>query len=205
MKQYPLIGISIIVIVSLLLASLTNVVGYQSVQSSNTQTINEAVNQKELLFQTICDIANNKEIQQIIFKSQMNRGIFPTSDIPVVTKNQLKRMYFVGLILSKVISKTMMRSIVQQHQVINLAIQKEITTVIEKDKTLYAEITQLQTSDCDCDNEKAINWTFPIICTLLFPIALICFISIIFHEILYNLTIIIGYIGIALHCFWSID
>jgi len=101
----PLIGVSICAVVLLVLGSLSNVVGYQTVQSSNQSVIKERINQRELLFQTIVDIANNKEIQRIILKSQMSRGIFPTSEFPVVTKNQLKMMYFLGLILSKVISK----------------------------------------------------------------------------------------------------
>src|SRR5512136_3485121 len=106
MKQYPLIGISICAVILLILTSLSNVVGYQTVQSSNQQIINEEVNQRELLFQTIVDIANNKEIQRIILKSQISRGIFLKSEIPVVTKTQIRQMYFLGMILSKVVSKS---------------------------------------------------------------------------------------------------
>jgi hypothetical protein len=40
MNKYPLIGVSIIAVVLLILGSLTNVVGYQTVQSSNQKTIN---------------------------------------------------------------------------------------------------------------------------------------------------------------------
>jgi len=65
----PLIGVSILAVVILLLGSLVNVVGYQTVQTSQNNLIKEKNNQKELLFQTILDLANNKEIQQIIHKS----------------------------------------------------------------------------------------------------------------------------------------
>jgi hypothetical protein len=164
MKQYPLIGISIIGVVILILASLTNVVGYQSVQSSNKQTINEAINQRELLFQTIVDIANNKEIQRIILKSQMSRGIFLGSEIPVITKNQLKRMYFFGLILSKFISKTRIQSWINTYHLITPDIQQEITAVIERDPKVQDEITQLANSDCGCETSE---WGFPVICTTL--------------------------------------
>ncbi len=91
MDKKPLIGVSICAVVLLILGSLSNVVGYQSVQTSQQNIIKERINQRELLFQTIVDIANNKEIQRIILKSQMSRGIFPTSEIPVLTKNQLKQ------------------------------------------------------------------------------------------------------------------
>jgi len=182
MNKYPLIGVSICAVVLLVLGSLSNVVGYQTVQSSNQQTIKEEINQKELLFQTILDIANNKEIQQIILKSQMGRGIFPVSDIPVLTKNQLKQMYVIGLILSKVISKSRIQSLIGKYQFNNQDIQKEINAVIGKDTIINSEITQLQTTDCDCENENATGlWHFPVLCTILFPIVVITgFLSLLF-------------------------
>jgi hypothetical protein len=212
MKQYPLVGVSIIAVVILSLASLSNVVGYQSVQSSNQKPINGEVDQKELLFQTIVDIANNKEIQRVILKLQVNRDGLLNPDVkfsvfntPILTKNQVKQMYLIGLILSKIISKSKIHSMAEQYQLNNQGLQKEISAVIQKDAILKGEITQLSNSQCDCEKDKAINWSFPVICTILFPIVLVCFISILLHEILYYLTIIIGYIGILLHCFWSLD
>ncbi|MBN1861924.1 MAG: hypothetical protein JW840_10765, partial [Candidatus Thermoplasmatota archaeon] len=101
MDKRPLIGVSLCAVVLLVLGSLSNVVGYQTVQRSQQNLIKERINQRELLFQTIVDIANNKEIQRIILKSQMSRGIFPPSEIPVITKNQLRQMYLLGLMLSK--------------------------------------------------------------------------------------------------------
>jgi uncharacterized membrane protein len=167
----PLIGVSICAVVLLILASLTNVVGYQTVQSSNQTVINNEVNQKELLFQTILDLANNKEIQRIILKSQLSRGEFPISNIPVLTKNLLKQMYVIGLILSKIISKSKIHSMVQQYQLINPETQQEISAVIEKDATLNRELTQLSNSECDCENEKIIRLDLSTtICTILLVI-----------------------------------
>ncbi|MCX6662460.1 MAG: hypothetical protein NTY91_07930 [Euryarchaeota archaeon] len=73
MDKKPLIGISICAMVLLVLGSLSNVVGYQSVQSSNRNVIKERINQKELLFQTILDIANNKEIQDTTINSEITQ------------------------------------------------------------------------------------------------------------------------------------
>ena len=87
MDKKPLIGVNILAVVLLVLGSLSNVVGYQTVQTSQQNIIKERINQRDLLFQTICDISNNKEIQRIIVKSQMSRGIFPTSQMPVLKKN----------------------------------------------------------------------------------------------------------------------
>ncbi len=178
-RKWLAIGISISAIILLTLTSLSNVVGYQSVQTSQQNLIKERINQRELLFQTICDIANNKEIQRIILKSQMSRGIFPTSEFPVVTKNQLKMIYFIGLILSKVISKSRIQSMIGKYQFNNQEMQKEISAVIGKDSTLNTEITQLKDSECDCENEinqeKISTTDFsdnPIICCLLLIISI---------------------------------
>jgi hypothetical protein len=174
MQKNPLIGVSIIAVVLLILGSLTNVVGYQTVHSSNQNTTNNEINRRELLFQTILDIANNKKVQRIILKSQINRESFFNPNIKfsvfntqVLTKNQLKHMYFVSLMLSKTISKSKMRSIVERYQVSNQEMQKEITVAIEKDSNLNREIVQLSCLKCDCENEN-ISWNFPVICTLLF-------------------------------------
>jgi hypothetical protein len=179
MDKYPLIGVSICAVVLLILGSLTNVVGYQAVQSSNQKIINKEVNQKELLFQTIVDFANNKEIQQVILKSQISKEgffnpdvIFPIFNTPVLTKNQLKQMYVIGLILSKTISKSKMHSIIEKYQVNNQALQKEITGIIEKDATLNREIKQLSNSKCDCGKENTALWHFPVLCSILFIINL---------------------------------
>jgi hypothetical protein len=120
MDRNLLIGISICAGVLLILVSLSNVVGYQTVQSSNQKLINEEINQKEVLFQIIVDIANNKEIQGIILKSQISRGEFFHPDVkfsmfndPVLTKNQLKQMYLIGVVLSKIITKSQVHSILE--------------------------------------------------------------------------------------------
>jgi hypothetical protein len=210
MDKKPLIGVSICAVVLLILGSLSNVVGYQSVKSSNQNVINNSVNQKELLFQTICDIANNKEIQQIILKSQMSRGIFPSSDIPVLTKNQLKQMYLVGLMLSKIIGKSKIHSMLERYHMSNQAVHKEINAVIEKDAKLNGEMTQLSEIKCDCGNENT-SWNFPVICTLLIPIVLILFLLgytalLIFHfdpPFIEFLVAIVGTLDSKLNCYWT--
>jgi len=167
MDKKPLIVISLCAVVLLVLGSLSNVVGYNTVQSSHQQIIKERINQRELLFQTIVDIANHKEIQRIILKSLVSRGIFPTVEFPVVTKNQIKMMYFLGLILSKVISKTKIQSMIGMYQLQNPITQEGIQAIIEKDATLKDEITQLKNSECDCEKENTIEWHFPVICIIL--------------------------------------
>jgi hypothetical protein len=197
------IGISTVSVILLILTSLTNVVGYQTVQSSNQSVIKERINQRELLFQTIFDITNNKEIQRVILKSQMSRGMFPTSEFPIVTKNQLKMMYFLGLILSKIISKSKIHSMVEQYQFSNQDIQKEISAVIQEDATLKEEITQISNAKCDCENDNITTWFFPVLCTILFPLFVI---SVILWGITHfnnsALLEIMLIIGSTLNCYW---
>jgi len=201
--KWLITGISIIAVILLTLTSLSNVVGYQTVQSSNQSVIKERINQRELLFQTIIDIANNKEIQRIILKSQMSRGIFPTSDIPVVTKQQLKQIYLIGLILSKVISKSRMQSMIGKYQFNNQEMQQEISAVIEKDVTLNTGITQLSNSKCDCENENPTLWQFPILCVWLIPVLLLGIglgsIGSLFGVILLYIA---EYLATTLQCWW---
>ena len=175
MNKNPLIGVSIIAVVLLILATLTNVVGYQTVQTSNQKTINSEVDQQDLLFQTIVDITNNKEIQRIILKSQINRDGFLNPELrysifntPILTKNQLKHMYLVGLMFSKTISKSKIHSLLERYQLNNQRVQKEITAVIEKDDTINRELTQLSNSKCNCRNNSGVTyWPFPVICSVL--------------------------------------
>jgi hypothetical protein len=207
-KKISLIGVSIIAVVLLVLGSLTNVVGYQQVQSSNQNTINDEVNQKELLFQTICDIANNNEIQRVILKSQIikegffdSRVKFPGFITPVLTKNQLKYMYVIGLILSKIINKSKIHSMFEQmYQISNQGAQKKITTVIEKDSTLKQEMVQLSTLRCDCGNDNTTFQGGPILCMTLALLAMALLVLQIITGYFSFLYAIIYTIGVRLHC-----
>jgi hypothetical protein len=210
MKKLVVVGVSLLVVVLLILGSQTNVIGYQSIQSSNQQTIKEAVNQRESLFQTIVDLANNKEIQRIILKSQLSReglfnlGVrFPVFSNPVLTKNQLKEMYFIGLFLSKVISKSRIQSIIGKYQFNNQETQKELSAVIEKDAILNTEITKLKNSECNCENEKETSaWNYPVICVITFAITL----TGIFLIIVFNVGDVIAFwgllFGMIFKCHW---
>jgi hypothetical protein len=212
MNKYPLIGSSICAVVLLVLALLTNVVGYQVVQSSNQKAINSEVDKKELLFQTILDIANNKEIQKVILGSEItgkrffDPGMrFSVFNHPVLTEKVLKRLYTMGVILSKTIGKSKMHSLLEQYPVSNQGVQKGINAVIEKDATLKAEMKQLSNLSCDCENVSTTVWNFPIICSLLYPIfAIFDFLAqqIPGLNIFYFLAFFISVYGQSLHCFW---
>jgi len=174
MKKNPLIGVGIIAGVLLVLGSLSNVVGYQTVQSSNQKVIKDEVDQKELLFQTILDIANNYEIQRVILDSEIRRGGFFNPDTRfsvftphVLNKAELNIAYHIGLILFKNFDVSRIHSMFERYRGSNQALQKEITAAIEKDDTINRELTQLSISKCNCENNTGVtSWPFPIICSI---------------------------------------
>ena len=209
MDKKPLIGVSICAVVLLILGSLTNVIGYQTVQSSNQKIINDEVDQKNLLFQTILDIANNKDVQKVILGSEITGKRFFDTGVrfsvftpPVLTEKFLKRMYTMGVILFRTSSKSRMQSVVKQYQVNNQGVQKEISAVIEKDATLKGEMTQLSSLSCDCENENTMNWTYPVFCMLLF---LLFIFSIFIGKFITGygyLALFIVIIASIYDCFW---
>ena len=211
MDKYPLIGVSICAVVLLILASLTNVVGYQAVQSSNQKVIEDEVDQKELLFQTILDIASNREIQKVLLKSQLNKDGFFNPDLkfsifdtPILTKIQLKQMYSIGLMFSKTISKSKIHSMLEHYQLNNQWVQKEITAVIEKDATLNGELTQLSNSKCDCEDSSGItSWPFPVICAILGGIVMIVFLIAYNTGYLLDLFMTLMSLGGKFNCVWA--
>ncbi len=215
MSKKPILAASICIIVLLVLGSLNNVVGYQTIRSSNQQKIREGISQRDLLFQTIVDLTNNKEIQRIILKSHMNQGIFPIKEIPVLTKNQLKHMFIFRLLLLKVVSKARIPSLLEKYPIDNQVLQKELSDAIEKEPTLEGEITQLQNEACDCGNKKTTGaWAFPIICTTLlvmmvtlaqaylFLTGIFGPIAQIFSEYLLILIMVLSYIVQLFECPW---
>jgi len=208
MDKKSLTSVCICIIVLLVLGSLSNVVGYQTIQSSHQKIINEDVSLKELLFQTIVDMTNNNEIQGLLLKSQVGKAMLFRPDVQislynthVLTKNQLKQMYLVGLALSKSISRSRIHSMYEQHQGDTQWIRKEISNIIEKNATLNNEMLQLSSFNCNCENENTTQWSFPLLCLLLIPFLIISIVYL-FLTSDPELIITIEIIGYKLHCSW---
>jgi len=179
MKKHPLIAVSIVTVVILVLCSFTHIVGYQTVKASNLNQINNRINQKDLLFNTLLDIMNNKEIQKIIINSEINRSGIINYNIRnlfigpnVLTRRDLNIVYRAGFVLSKTLPKSLIHSILDQYQIINKDIQKQITAIIETDTVLKDEISKLSNYQCDCENDIETNPDYWGICLFLFIIVL---------------------------------
>jgi len=222
MQKKPLIMVSTAVACVIILASYTNIIGVQTVASSNRTLVENDIDQKELLLQTILDIANNKDIQKLIQKSDIIGGkdrslsldanllLFKSRVLfnvllpppPVLTKNYLKYAYNISIQLSRNLDESKIHSIIECYQVSNQWIQKEITNVIEKNDNLNSEITQLSNSNCDCQNNNITRlWNFPVLCTLLIPLFILSFGALIRYHNGYFFEIML-IIGSVLNCFW---
>ena len=231
MNKYPLIGGSICAVVLLVLASLTNVVGYQTVQSSNQKIIANEINEKDLLFQTIIDMVNNKEIQKVILESQSKfLTPLPTTQltsVPTITKKQLNFMYNLGVVLSKTMGKVRIESLVKKHPN-NTQVNDKINSIMGNNTKLKEEMAQLSTLKCPSCSESSDNQTFPVLCVVLFIISfsywffaaflaglilgaqysgnyLIYLFVLLLSPLLFILLIvdmIINFIGKLLNCYW---
>jgi hypothetical protein len=71
-----------------------------------------------------------------------------------------------------------------QYQFNTQQMQKEITTVIEKNTILNAELTQLKGSECDCVSKDTMERKVPFLCNfVLLPLMLSGVISVIAQKI----------------------
>jgi hypothetical protein len=197
----PLILFSLSTMILLTIGSFSTVVEVQAVQSFHQQGFQEEINQKELVFQTLCDLANDKEIQRIILKSQMNRGIFPASGFPVVTKNQIESMYFFGQLFSKMMSAPRLQFIGGLYQYRTQEMQQRITTYVEKTPLLMDEITRVADLGCDCDNNGLVVRDLPVFCQILLSI---CTFFSIFPNMFFVIWCSALVIAILLKCDWTL-
>jgi len=209
MTKKILILISIAVVSLIVFASFSNVVGVHTVEQSNNKVIKDEIDQKDLLFQTIVNIINDKEVQRVVLK--FHSGLFH-KDVKtrVLTTKQLNSMYLVGSIFSKRVDKSKVQSLFQNYKLNNQELLDEIGSIIENNVMLNMEMEQLKLLNCDCEKNSTINWSFPIICAFLWAIMIIPFAlwlvtALAFHvelEIMYLIWTTIGKIGLILNCPW---
>ena len=153
------------------------------------------IDPKDLLFQTIIDIANNEEIQSII----QNSHIGMLSSSPFLTKRYLNFAYNMGLILSKTNIASRIQPLFKLYQVGNQGLQERITSIIENDDELNSRIGQLVDLSCDCENDVAIGWPFPVICSILYVLLFIGFLQLIATGNS-ELFVYVVYTGITFNC-----
>ncbi len=218
MNKYPLIAGSICAIVLIVLASLTNVVGYQTVQTSNQRHIADELSDKAYVFQAIVDTVNNKEVQKAILGAQItgkrtDAGLrYPMVTAPVLTTRFLNFLYRLGLIICTTIGVSQVRSMLIKHQESTSGLREELAAVVRKDSMLSGEWTRLADLGCDCEEGQSISWKFPAVCTVLFivfaPLAYLdAYVYYSPHYILwaiiYFLEMVLELTALTLNCWWA--
>jgi len=211
MKKYHLMAVSLVIPCMMALVSFTNVIGYYIVKTSNQNILTNEIEQKDLLYQTILDIANKKEIREVVLKSELSgnpgRPFFLRLSLSmtaprILTKNFLNYASIMGGIFSRTYKTSRVLLILERHQTNQQRIQKEINAFIENDLTLKTKIAQLSNLQCDCGNKTTTPWTFYILCAILYPIFI--FVGSIWvstHGLIFdNLVQILEYLGYILHC-----
>ena len=213
MQKNALIGISIVAACVIVCASYSSVVGVQLVKSSNDRVINDALDQKELLFQTIVDMANNKEVQKVILGVGLmeKRSFAPCMRFSaftflVITEKFLNHVYTMAMVLSRTLTSSMLHEELEKYQRNSKESQKKLAAIVEKDSVLKAEVAQLSSLSCGCVNENETVWHFPIICTIL--TLLIQFLSdfgslfgiVIFYIVFLPIIVFLSSLSDFLHC-----
>jgi len=143
---------------------------------------------KELLFQTITDIAKNEDVQKLAEKYEV--GIHGEKSPSLLTQllfsvlftclsaDFLNYAYNVGLKISDSLDASALESMVDRIDARYAGMFDEISAVIENNEELSTKVGQLSDLNCGChtDNPEFAGWHFPIICTLLYPIAAFAFV-----------------------------
>lgn len=79
----------------------------------------------------------------------------------------------------------------------------EISTIIEENQDVIDYIEKTSDEDCGCEDESTdLEWMFPVVCTLLYPLSVIAgVLFLLFHiRLFYDL---IWPLGTELNCFWA--
>jgi hypothetical protein len=209
MNKYPLIGGSICAVVLIVLASLTNVVGYRIVQASNQKVINKEINPKVVLVQTIIDILDTPELQPFFIqhtKEWKNNQRFtvidnePNSLVQSVLKIK-ERIHF-SLLSDKPASlyRSLMYDYDQGYKIMNLVGEKEVIAMMKsitfttpqvindlknilmKNDNLKEKITRLSIINKEVKTDTQSGEQMPIICFIL----LILFASVAIRDLIFT-------------------
>lgn len=177
---------------------ITNRTNPTSIKETTPQTITD---KKELLFQVIIDIVNNKDFNQLIYvQSTFQRTIAPIPAI-MLTRSFLENVYIIGKVLSRTFNPSTIHRLFNKQTIeSDQVLRNNIFKIINKDNNLKKNIELLLEPQCDCGIAL---WNFPIICGILAPIFFIMLIFNALHQIFYFPLLVIHSVGLIFNCFWS--
>ena len=126
----------------------------------------------------------------------------PVPDIEVLEEDNATPIALVFQLIAKLRNHKEIQKLVEDTKT-GVDLKGEISSIIEEDKELNTIVEELKSLDCGCEDDKTIPWRFPVLCWLLFPLAMLAFGLGAKFGFTYLLPIM-GSIGSVLNCFWCI-
>ena len=197
-RKKIVLGVVLSVFILVSTPALANIVQTEIQSPSKDTLIEDEINPKELLFQIIMDMAENKDIQKIVenseFEIELNKEKSTLLFIklflknpkvifsmffsrPVLSKDYLNYVYNLGLKISETLDESDIELAVDSIHVKNPRIQEEIFNIIEGNNELNKKMEKISHLTCGCNNDNAefTNWDFPIICDIVSAIVVFGF------------------------------
>ena len=210
-KKKILIG-SILAVALLILVSFSNVVGYNTVKTSQEELIESKYSFdecKEYLFQTIIEISDNPEIQDIVksnYKPQRTILPFRSNNVDLKVEH-LELLYELGLKIIDRLGEERVEDLMENIEIPDNAY--EIESIIMGNDELRERIYTLNTMNV---KSETVDWEYPIICgisrififisefmlSLYITIAEILFFFTFLSHILSIILIPIGYLTLSM-------
>jgi len=117
----------------------------------------------------------------------------PVTDIDVIEDNATPIVLVLQLI-------TKLRN---HKDIQNVESEDDVLRIIEGDEELNSIYEQLSGNDCECDDDSKLDWSFPAICLLLFPLVMIFTVAHLKTGIDLPFYIMME-IGSILNCMWQL-
>ena len=126
-----------------------------------------------------------------IYAETDNQTVPAISDNDVFEYDKLSPVQLMFLLIHKLLNH-------EEIQIVDSV--DDVEQLVESDAELSGIFEELMSYSCGCEESSTLKWNFPVICTLLVPFAI--FVYLVYFVSSIRLGYIIGFIGIALKCFW---
>jgi len=133
----------------------------------------------------------------VAFTSSINANVSKSSVEPIADVDVIEENATPIVLALQLITKLRNHKDIQ-----NVETEEDVLQIIEGDEELNSIFEQLSVDDCGCDEDSTtLDWSFPIICTLLVPLLWFSLIAYFMGGITILLEIV-GFLDSKLNCFW---
>jgi len=134
----------------------------------------------------------------VAFTSSINANVSKSSVEPIADVDVKDDVATPIVLVFQLINKLRNHKDIQ-----NIETEDDVLQIIESDEELNSIVERLSGDDCGCeDDSSTLEWKFPGICFILYPVFLIA-ILVYLQTLNQFLLDFVGLIGITLDCFWT--